>query len=165
MENNDRSSRYRQRAAQIESELRGIDKKRFTFEEMRGNGEITRARLAEHMAKLNGQQEELEKELSTCRESILPTFDAEQLTQMFEQFEGWDTLTREERRSILSVTIPRMKIDSGEVVEFYRLLDNANVQATVSVIDASGRSKISSPTRSIARPLRRSASRSARPHW
>jgi DNA invertase Pin-like site-specific DNA recombinase len=132
MENNDRSERYRERAKQIESELRGIEKKRFNFEEMRGNGEITRARLAEHLAKLNGQQAELENELSKCRESM-PTFDAQQLSQMFEQFKGWDTLTREERRSILAVTIPRMRIEAGEVVEFYRLLDNAQVRVNAGV--------------------------------
>jgi DNA invertase Pin-like site-specific DNA recombinase len=132
MQNDDRSSRYRERAKQIESELRGIDRKRFTFEEMRGNGEITRARLAEHMAKLAEQQAELENELSKCRESM-PAFDAKQLTQMFEQFAGWDTLTREERRSILAVTIPRMRIEAGEVVEFYHLLDNAQIQVNSGV--------------------------------
>jgi DNA invertase Pin-like site-specific DNA recombinase len=139
MENDDRASRYRERARQIESELWGIEKKRFNFEEMRGNGEITRARLAEHLAKLNGQQAELENELSKCRESM-PTFDAQQLTQMFEQFKGWDTLTREERRSILAVTVPRMRIEGGKVVQFYRLLDNAQVQVN-SGVTQQGRNK------------------------
>jgi DNA invertase Pin-like site-specific DNA recombinase len=133
MQNDDRSKRYRERAKQIESELRGIEKKRFNFEEMRGNGEITRARLAEHLAKLTGQQAELEKELAKCRECIPPTFDAKQLTRMFEQFNGWDLLRREERRSILAVTIPRLRIEAGEVVAFYRLLDNVQVQVNAGV--------------------------------
>jgi DNA invertase Pin-like site-specific DNA recombinase len=129
MENDDRSSRYRKRATQIEAELRRLDEKRFEYEEMRAGKEISPSRLAEHLTKLDGRQAQLENELAKCRESILPTLDAEQLTEMFEQFKGWDTLTRDERRSILSVTIPRIKIESGEVTEFYQLLDNKSVQA------------------------------------
>jgi DNA invertase Pin-like site-specific DNA recombinase len=163
MENNDRSSQCRKRAEQIESELRGIDKKRFHFEEMCADGLLTRTRLAEHLAKLGGQQAELEKELSKCRESILPTFDAEQLVQMFEQFAGWDTLTREERRSILAVTIPRLKIEAGEVVEFYRLLDNATVQTGANAGVIKGRNKNTSSTQNTGRPSRHCDGRSARP--
>jgi DNA invertase Pin-like site-specific DNA recombinase len=155
MENDDRSTRYRQRAEQIESELRGIDKKRFNFEEMRGDGTITKARLAEHLTRLDGQQAELESELAKCHQSITPAFDAKQLAALFGQFIGWETRTREERRSLLAVTIPRLRIESGEVVEFYRLLDGAkaNVQMEASTrVSQPRRNKISSPKRSTGRP-------------
>ena len=128
MGNDDRSSRYRERAIQIEAELRGIGKKRLNFQDMRAGGELTKAELAEHLEKLSGRQTELEGELLKCHEAIMPTFDTDQLTQMFEQFAGWDTLTRDERRSLLTVTIPRLRIRDGRVVAFYRLMDGANVQ-------------------------------------
>jgi hypothetical protein len=99
---------------------------------MCADGLLSKTRLAEHLTKLSGKQAELQSELAKCHASIAPTFDAKQLAALFEQFVGWDTRTREERRSILAVTIPRLRIESGEVVEFYRLLDSKKVQVAAN---------------------------------
>jgi site-specific DNA recombinase len=123
-------SKGNQKASQIErleSDQKSFERKRQRVIDSFVDGDITKSERTERLEAIAEQLRRINEELSRLRDSAQPT-DVNQLLEMFKMFVGWDTRPREDRRKLLSLTIPRMRVKDGEVVSVFRLLDNAGAR-------------------------------------
>jgi hypothetical protein len=107
----------------LESDQKALERKRVRTIDMYADGDITKQERTERLGAVAEQLGRVNEELSRLRDSAQTT-DVNQLLEMFKVFVGWDTRTKEDRRKLLSLTIPRMRVKDGEVVSIFRLLDN-----------------------------------------
>ena len=81
-----------------------------------GRIEIRTAKVAEQLAMVN-------EELSRLQASAPAGITLGQLVSMFTVFAGWETCGKDDKRRLLSLYVPRMRLSDGQVVSVYRLLD------------------------------------------
>jgi DNA invertase Pin-like site-specific DNA recombinase len=118
-ENDKRGSRIQQ----LETEQKSLERKRSRVIDMFMEGDITTAEKAERLAKVAEQLATVNEELTRLRASAPAGTTLEQLLSMFTVFAGWETYSAEDRRRLLSLYVPRMRVRDGQVVSVYRLLD------------------------------------------
>ena len=111
----------------LESDQKALERKRVRTIDMYADGDITKQERTERLGAVAEQLGRVNEELSRLRDSAQP-IGVNQLLEMFKMFVGWDTRPKEDRRKLLSLTIPRMRIKDGEVVSVFRLLDNAEAR-------------------------------------
>jgi len=119
-------SKDNRKASQIErlkTDQKSLERKRQRVIDSFVDGDITKSERIERIGAIAEQLGRVNQDLSRLRDSAEPT-DVNQLLEMFKVFVGWDTRTKEDRRKLLSLTIPRMRVKDGEVVSIFRLLDN-----------------------------------------
>ncbi|WP_348261361.1 recombinase family protein [Telmatobacter sp. DSM 110680] len=107
----------------LQLEQKALERKRVRTIDIYADGDITKQERTERLGVIAQQLGRLEEEISRLRESAQPT-ESSQLVEMFKVFAGFDTRPKEDRRKLLSLYIPRIRIKDGEVVSLYRLLDN-----------------------------------------
>jgi DNA invertase Pin-like site-specific DNA recombinase len=111
----------------LEADQKALERKRQRVIDSFVDGDITKQERTERLGAVAEQLGRVNEELSRQRDSARPT-DASHLLEMFKVFVGWDTLPREDRRKLLSLTIPRMRVKDGKVVSVFRLLDNTEAR-------------------------------------
>ncbi|MFP5207914.1 MAG: hypothetical protein ACLGRW_01345, partial [Acidobacteriota bacterium] len=66
------------------------------------------------------------------RGTQIPSLTVDQVAHAFAVFAEWEFLGREDRRRILAVTIPRIRVHNESVTGFYRLLDGGEIAPSPS---------------------------------
>jgi site-specific DNA recombinase len=113
------------RLAELEQEKISTDAKRVRVLDLYVDGAIDKPTRDERLAKLAGEVKGIAEDIERLQALQVPNITQDQLVEIFTVFAQWRNLSREDRRSLLEVTIPRFRVDSGSVVSFYRLLDGA----------------------------------------
>ncbi len=124
LEGNTRDARREGRIERLEAQAKKLETKRKTVLEMRSEGEYTKAEADEILVDVKARIAAVNTELAREREAMLPNASRSQLEKLFEPFKHWDLLEREDRRQLLTVTIPRIRVSGNSVVSFYSLLDD-----------------------------------------
>jgi hypothetical protein len=119
-QNDKRSSRIQQ----LETERKSLERKRDRVIDMFIDGDITKDEKADRLAKVAVQLGSVTEELTRLQSSAPVGTTLEQLTALFQVFMGWETYSKEDRRKLLSLYVPRMRVRDGQVVSVYRLLDS-----------------------------------------
>jgi hypothetical protein len=135
------------RVSHLDVEIKSLAKKRNRIIDLFTEGDITREEKAVRLASVSEQIRVLTEELSRLKGSVPAGTTLEQLAALFSVFIGWDTW--EDRRKLLALYAPRMRVRDGQVVSVYRLLDNAETRADSAY--SMSRSS-SAPRRSTSRP-------------
>ena len=118
-ENDKRASKIQQ----LDSEMKSLERKRSRVIDIFMEGDITKDERAERLAKIAEQLGTVNEELTRMQASAPAGTTLEQLVSMFTVFAGWETYSAEDRRRLLSLYAPRMRVRDGQVVSVYRLLD------------------------------------------
>ena len=111
----------------LETDQKSLERKRVRTIDMYADGDITKAERTERLGTIAEQLGRINEELSRLRDSAQPT-DVSQLLEMFKVFASFDTRPREDKRRLLSLYIPRMRIKDGHIVGLYRLLDGVETR-------------------------------------
>lgn len=111
------------RIQQLEMEQKSLERKRSRVIDMFMEGDISKEDRAERLSKISEQLGTVAEELTRLQASAPAGVTLEQLVSMFQVFAGWVTYTAEDRRKLLSLYLPRMRVRDGQVVSVYRLLD------------------------------------------
>ncbi|MGA2051219.1 MAG: hypothetical protein ABSG96_26310, partial [Terracidiphilus sp.] len=82
----------------------------------------------ERLGRVTEQLGTVTEELTRLQASAPAGTTLEQLAAMFSVFVGWGTYDREDRRRLLSLYLPRMRVRDGQVVSLYRLLDGSETR-------------------------------------
>ena len=118
-ENSTRTSRIQH----LEMEQKSLERKRSRVIDLFTEGDISRDEKSDRLATIAEQLGTANEELTRLQASAPAGVTLEQLVSMFQVFAGWGTYTAEDRRKLLSLYIPRMRVRDGQVVSVYRLLD------------------------------------------
>lgn len=127
MEANRKDGRIAAKVERLEAELRSVKTKRDRIVESFIDGVIARDQRDERLKVCDVRVSAITAELAQARQTQSPVLTVEQIAQTFEPFAEWDMLGREERRRILAVTIPRIRVHNLSITGFYRLLDGCEV--------------------------------------
>jgi site-specific DNA recombinase len=123
---NNLDSKRASQMQRLQSERASLEKKRSRVIDMYADGDITKTERADRLARiaidLGGVNEEL------ARIEATPVMTENQLVEMFRVFAAFDTLPKDDRRKLLSLYIPRIRVKDGEVVSLYRLLDGTEAR-------------------------------------
>ena len=122
--NDKRSSRIQQ----LDTERRSLEKKRSRVIDLFTEGDITRDEKVERLAKVAEQLGAVNEELTRMQSSAPAGMTLEQLESMFTVFGGWELYSTEERRKMLALYMPRMRVRDGQIVSVYRLLDQTETR-------------------------------------
>jgi DNA invertase Pin-like site-specific DNA recombinase len=123
-QNDKRSSRI----SQLETEQKSLERKRSRVIDMFMEGDITTTEKAERLAKVAERLAMVNEELTRLQASVPAGTTLEQLVSLFTIFAGWDTYSKDDRRKLLSLYVPRMRVRDGQVVSVYRLLDGTETR-------------------------------------
>lgn len=116
------------RIQQLETEKKSLERKRSRVIDMFMEGEISPAEKAERLAKVAEQLATVNEELTRLQASAPAGTTLQQLAALFTVFAGWDTYSAEDRRRLLSLYVPRMRVRDGRVVSIYRLLEGTETR-------------------------------------
>jgi site-specific DNA recombinase len=113
------------RIGQLQKQQRSLGAKRDKILESFYDGDITRGEKTARIAQVTERLASLSSELGVEQSAELPMMQTKQIEAMFGVLSDWEFLEREEARRLLSVTIPRFRVDgAGRIVSFYWLLDS-----------------------------------------
>jgi DNA invertase Pin-like site-specific DNA recombinase len=121
----------------LESQTRAAQTKRAKIVDAYVDGLYTPEQRDERLKGLDLQVAMLTRELAMLRESLLPQFNKNELAALFHPFREFPLLKRPAKRTLLEVTIPRFRVENGEVVKLYRLLDKQEVAVPAPFLDKS----------------------------
>jgi DNA invertase Pin-like site-specific DNA recombinase len=127
METNRNDDRLVAKIDRLEIELRSAKTKRDRVVESFIDGVISRQARDERLKVIDSRVSAVTAELVRARQTQSPVLTVEQIAQAFQPFAEWDLLGREDRRRILAVTIPRIRVHNLSITGFYRLLDGCEV--------------------------------------
>jgi hypothetical protein len=111
----------------LETELRGAQMMRDRAVDAFIAGMITREDCDGRVKAVDARMQMIAADLTEARCKQDPGLTAEAIAKAFEPFRVWGMLGREDRRRILALTIPRIRVREGKVTSFYRLLDGCDV--------------------------------------
>jgi len=123
---NDADSKRASQVQHLKAERASLEKKRSRVIDMYVDGEISKDERSDRLARVAMNLGRVNEELA--RLDSTPVMTENQLVEMFRVFASFDTLPKEDRRKLLSLYIPRMRVRDGEVVALFRLLDNAETR-------------------------------------
>jgi DNA invertase Pin-like site-specific DNA recombinase len=112
------------RLERLEKDHKALEARRVRILDMYEAGDLDRAEKDRRFAKLAGDLAASANELQRARESVMPRMSRDDIEAHFQQFSDWPLWTNEERRRVLSVTVPRIRVRDGQIERFYLLLDD-----------------------------------------
>jgi hypothetical protein len=116
------------RIQQLDTEKKSIERKRSRVIDMFMEGDISKDDRAERLSKLDEQLEIVTEELTRLQASAPAGTTLDQLAAMFTVFSGWEMYSTEDKRRLLSLYVPRMRVRDGQVVSVYRILDGTETR-------------------------------------
>lgn len=94
---------------------------------MFADGTITRVERDERLERVASQLASLDEELARL-ESTAGRLTMDDFYELFGVlFDRWAVMTKEERRKLLALHMPKIRVRDGRVVSLYRLLDGREV--------------------------------------
>jgi len=121
------SKRDATKIARFEAELNALETKRSRVVDSFVDGVLSRESRDERLRIIVDRIRVVSGELELLRQSEYTAMSPQQLSQAFAPFAEWEFLGREDRRRMLAVAVPRIKVHNSLVVGFYRLLDGCEV--------------------------------------
>ena len=122
------------RAVQLETlrkQLAALDAKRLRILENYDEGNYSKAQRDAKLKTLDAQRATLSTAIERASSEMMPALDESLLQAAFEAFAGWSMLGIEDRRRVLAVTAPRLRIRDGKMVSFFRSLDGHDMPVPV----------------------------------
>lgn len=127
MESNRKGQRNDATIERLETELRLSQTMRDRTVDAYISGMISRTECDDRVKSVDARIALIARELAEAQHLQDPGLTPEAIARAFEPFHVWDMLGREDRRRILSVTIPRIRVNDYQIVSLYRLLDGCDV--------------------------------------
>jgi hypothetical protein len=114
----------------LRSQQLAAEKKRDRIVDLFADGTINRAERDERLSKLKDQAVSIEEEIFRLESSSKSSgMSADELWEHFGVlFNRWSTLDKEERRKILALHMPKIRVRDGRVVSVFRMLDGREVK-------------------------------------
>ncbi|MDR3724097.1 MAG: recombinase family protein [Terracidiphilus sp.] len=125
IESNPSDDRSEERLAQIERDITMTSKRRDRVVESYIDGVLTKDDRDAKLKLLDADLKRMRNEIERVRHQQVPTLTEEQIAMAFQTFAEWEFLSREDRRKILAVTVPRIQVHNYSVTGFSRLFDSA----------------------------------------
>ena len=111
----------------MKSQRSTVERKRGRYIEMFADGTITRVERDERLERVASQLASLDEELARL-ESTAGRLTMDDFYELFGVlFDRWAVMTKEERRKLLALHMPKIRVRDGRVVSLYRLLDGREV--------------------------------------
>ncbi len=111
----------------LHRELQGLLSKKDRIAESYIDGAIGKEDRDHRLKSINAHISTVTDNLAREQQVFSPVLSVDQIAMAFRPFAEWQTLGREDKRRILAVTIPRIRVDGESVTGFYRLLDDCEV--------------------------------------
>jgi hypothetical protein len=128
-----KDEREQDRVRRLERERKELVAQRAQVLKQHRHGYITDGELDEAVAEIAAQLSKVDHELALAQpNAALPKFGVEELMALFQPFAEWECCTSEEKRRLLTVYIPRLRVRDDAVASLFRLLDAREVAVSAA---------------------------------